>query len=90
MSTPTWDADYIKARANMAAYNKPECEERIAELLALRDAASRCDCGQECYCARNFEYAEAELEKLGLDPTRIGIRGPRRGSRSSTRISRRR
>lgn len=42
-----------------------EREKRIAELFALRDASSRCDCGQECYCAKNFEYAEAELEKLG-------------------------
>lgn len=48
---------------------------RVSELYALRDAASRCDCGQECYCARNLEYAEAELEKLGVDPTKPLPRG---------------
>ncbi len=50
---------------------KTERDIRIMELVALHDAASRCDCGQECYCARNLEYAERELEKLGVNTTRM-------------------
>lgn len=54
-----------------AGEDERERDIRIAELVALHDAASRCDCGQECYCAKNLEYAEMKLEELGVDPTKI-------------------